>query len=40
MTRFATREIAPYVQEWDQAGEFPRELYTRAAQLGLLGMGY
>ena len=40
VTRFATREIAPHVQEWDQAGEFPRELYTRAAQLGLLGMGY
>ena len=40
VTRFATREIAPHVQEWDQAGEFPRALYTRAAQLGLLGLGY
>ena len=40
VTRFATREIAPHVQEWDSAGEFPRELYTRAAQLGLLGLGY
>ena len=40
VTRFATREIAPHVQEWDQAGEFPRSLYTRAAQLGLLGLGY
>ena len=40
VTRFATKEIAPNVQEWDQAGEFPRELYSRAAQLGLLGLGY
>ena len=40
VTRFASREIAPHVQEWDQAGEFPRALYTRAAQLGLLGLGY
>jgi acyl-CoA dehydrogenase len=40
VTRFATREIAPHAQEWDQAGEFPRALYTRAAQLGLLGLGY
>ena len=40
VTRFAAKEIAPHVQEWDQAGEFPRALYTRAAQLGLLGLGY
>ncbi len=40
VTRFATKEIAPHVQEWDAAGEFPRALYTRAAQLGLLGLGY
>lgn len=40
VTRFATKEIAPHVQQWDQAGEFPRSLYARAAQLGLLGLGY
>jgi len=40
VTRFATKEIAPHVQQWDSAGEFPRSLYTRAAQLGLLGLGY
>ena len=38
--RFAESEIAPHVQAWDDAGEFPRALYTRAAQLGLLGLGY
>jgi len=38
--RFAEREIAPYVTTWDEAGEFPRALYTQAASLGLLGLGY
>ena len=38
--RFAKDEIAPFVTEWDAAGEFPRALYKRAAELGLLGLGY
>ncbi len=38
--RFATREVAPHVTEWDAAGGFPRRLYTQAAELGLLGLGY
>jgi len=38
--RFARSEIAPHVTAWDAAGEFPRALYRRAAELGLLGMGY
>ena len=38
--RFAESEIAPNVQAWDEAGEFPRALYARAAELGLLGLGY
>ncbi|EJL87356.1 acyl-CoA dehydrogenase [Polaromonas sp. CF318] len=38
--RFAEREIAPHAAAWDEAGEFPRALYTRAASLGLLGLGY
>ncbi len=40
VTRFAQREIAPHVSQWDDAGEFPRELYRQAAELGLLGLGY
>ncbi|MDP3411592.1 MAG: acyl-CoA dehydrogenase family protein, partial [Polaromonas sp.] len=40
VTRFARREIAPHVSQWDDAGEFPRELYRQAAELGLLGLGY
>ncbi|WP_431125649.1 acyl-CoA dehydrogenase family protein [Variovorax paradoxus] len=38
--RFAENEIAPNVEAWDDAGEFPRALYARAAELGLLGLGY
>ena len=40
MRRFAREQIAPYVTQWDDAGEFPRELYRQAAALGLLGLGY
>src|SRR3990167_10653497 len=38
--RFAQREIAPQVSQWDDAGEFPRALYRQAAELGLLALGY
>ena len=33
-------EVVPFVSEWDEAGRFPRELYRRAAQMGLLQLGY
>ncbi len=38
--RFASREIAAHAHEWEEAEEFPRELYLRFAQAGLLGLGY
>ena len=38
--RFTLERIAPHAGEWDEAGEFPRELYAEAASLGLLGLGY
>ena len=38
--RFAEKHIAPYVDAWEEAGEFPRELYGQAAQAGLLGVGF
>src|SRR6059058_4696026 len=40
MRRFVTREIEPYAHEWDEAGEFPRSLYVKAAEIGLLGLGF
>jgi acyl-CoA dehydrogenase len=38
--RFVAREIAPHVQAWDEAETFPRDLYRRAADVGLLGLGF
>lgn len=40
MRRFAKKEILPHAHEWDEAGEFPRELYGKLAAAGLLGLGY
>jgi acyl-CoA dehydrogenase len=38
--RFVAQEISPHVNDWDEAETFPRSLYARAAQIGLLGLGY
>jgi acyl-CoA dehydrogenase len=38
--RFVGKEIEPFAGEWDEAGEFPRELYRKAAAIGLLGLGF
>ncbi len=37
---FVQREIASHIDSWEEAGGFPRELYRRAAALGLLQLGY
>lgn len=38
--KLVEREIKPYVDEWEEQGEFPRDLYSKAAETGLLGIGY
>jgi acyl-CoA dehydrogenase len=38
--RFVEREILPFINEWEEAGEFPRELYLKAGAAGILGIGY
>ena len=38
--RFVDREIAPYVEAWEEAGTFPRELYSKAGEMGLLTLDY
>jgi acyl-CoA dehydrogenase len=38
--RFVQNEIEPFAHEWDEAGGFPRELYEKAAAIGLLGLGF
>ena len=40
MHRFVAREIEPHASQWDEAGEFPRELYAKASAIGLLGLGF
>lgn len=36
--RFCREEIAPHAEEWDHEGIFPRELFKKAANLGLFGI--
>jgi citronellyl-CoA dehydrogenase len=36
--RFCREEIAPFAPQWDEAGIFPREIFRKAAGLGLFGI--
>jgi acyl-CoA dehydrogenase len=38
--RFATSAIAPNAHAWEEANEFPRELYQQSAEAGFLATGY
>ncbi len=40
LRRFIDAEIMPYAEEWDEAGDIPSELWPKAAEVGLLGLGY
>ncbi len=35
--RFTEKEIRPHAEAWEEAEEFPRELYNKAAEAGILG---
>ena len=37
---FVRREVAPYLQDWEDAGEVPRSLHLAAAEQGLLGVSF
>lgn len=37
---FVDKEITPHVDTWEEAAEFPRELYRKAAEVGLIGLGF
>jgi len=37
---FVEREVAPHLQDWEDAGEVPRSLHLAAAKAGLLGLGF
>ncbi len=36
--KFLEREVLPYIDEWEDKEEFPRELYSKAAEAGFLGL--
>jgi acyl-CoA dehydrogenase len=38
--RFTEREVVPHLDDWERAGEVPRDLHRAAAKLGLLGIGF
>jgi acyl-CoA dehydrogenase len=38
--RFVAREIMPHVDAWEAEGELPRSLHKKAAEAGILGLGY
>jgi acyl-CoA dehydrogenase len=40
LREFVAAEITPFVNEWDEAGEFPLDLYRKAGDLGLFGIGF
>ena len=39
-TRFAVEQIRPFAAQWEEEGGFPRQLYKKAAETGLLGVGF
>lgn len=38
--KFVEKEIKPYIEEWEKAGEIPRSLFKQAGELGYLGIRY
>ncbi len=38
--RFVDAEIAPHIDAWEAAGELPRALHRKAAEVGILGLGF
>jgi len=37
---FMEREVHPYIDEWEDKEEFPRELYKKVADAGFTGLGF
>ena len=40
MRRFVNEAVKPHIDEWEEAGSFPRDLYAQAGGLGLLSIGH
>jgi acyl-CoA dehydrogenase len=37
---FVRKEVSPYIDEWEESGSFPPEIYQKAASMGILGICY
>jgi len=37
---FIDKTVRPFIDEWEEAGTFPREIYKMAGDVGILGIGY
>jgi len=37
---FVKKEVLPFIDEWEEAGGFPREIYKKAADMDILGIGF
>src|ERR1043166_4974251 len=40
MRAFVEPELAPYAEEWEQAGDFPDWVFTKRGDAGYLGLAY
>jgi acyl-CoA dehydrogenase len=38
--KFIETHVRPHIDDWEEAGEFPREIYRKAGEAGLLGVGF
>ncbi|WP_020416175.1 acyl-CoA dehydrogenase family protein [Amycolatopsis sp. ATCC 39116] len=38
--RFVEAEVLPHLDEWERAGELPRDLHRKAGEIGLLGVSF
>lgn len=37
---FIKKEVLPFINDWEEAGEFPVEIYKKAGDVGILGIGF
>ncbi len=40
LRKFMEKEVIPYIDDWEEAGELPLELWSKASDIGLLQLGY
>lgn len=40
ISRFVEREVSPFIDEWEEQGSFPRDIFKKAGEAGILGINY